>query len=810
MKIKRGIGVLLLLASMLMSLPMVSQTRSGRSFVVLVVDAKSRESLPGAVVSLNKDYQVTDINGRATFTFPASGGSAKLAVQMVGYKPYERSMNRSEANAKEVLIELVEQVESLQDVTVIANKPRTVATSIAVQVSQARLKESSGKNLATVLSQLPGLSSISSGSTIMKPVIQGMHSSRILLINNGVRQEGQQWGADHAPEVDASSATELEVIKGAESIRYGAGAIGGVILLNSASLPRENKFSGSVATRGTTNPTLGGMNVDLMGGASFLPNFRWRTQLGGSYGGDYETGGTHMKAADYNKAPSKYPKSSYVLNNTGSRELSAALAAGMKTDKVEVSAFGSYYYTNLGVFFGSHIGNLEDLYNRFETGRPDRYFERDFKIVNPKQQVAHYIGRIDGKWLFDNDSRLKVQYDYQKDIREEYEIRKGDYNNRPVLGLQLDTHSLQLGWESSKRKPLRFVVGSSASYQLNVSEDSTHFVPIVPNFLAENVGAWLITKYVQPTFEVEAGARYDYKYLHADGYNNVGKRYGSVDEGKAKQYNSPTFSISAMYAPNNLIRLHSNLGLAWRAPEVSELYSSGLHHGAGTFELGDKDLKPEQGLKWSNELQLNSTYVSFNATGFVQWINNYIYAQPSRINGKPETQQLINGVFPIFRYRQNPALFYGGDVVLTLRPPVENLSYILQGEWIRAENRSKSATTKFFPYIPSDRYTQKLEWSKSYNRKGLSKLGFAATHQYVTKQRLFDPSIDFVDVTPDAYHLLGLNVSSEFRIGEGQRIELSLAAENLLNQLYKEYTNRFRYYAHEKGRDLQLRLRYEF
>ncbi|GAD06069.1 TonB-dependent receptor [Porphyromonas crevioricanis] len=799
---------LLLFCGLLLSTSAFAQKQGeGRRLVVLIVDEKTGESLPGAVVSLNKkDFQVTDIEGKASFAFPSSK-AAKLAVQMLGYQPYETQVKKEQANGKTLRIQIKEQVESLDDVTVIANKPRTVATSIAVQVSQARLKESTGKNLAEILSQLPGLSSISTGATIMKPVIQGMHSSRILLINNGVRQEGQQWGADHAPEVDASSATELEVIKGAESIRYGAGAIGGVILLNSASLPKGDKLSGNAAIRSGLNPYRAGMNVDLMGGGDFLSNFRWRAQLGGGYGGDYATGGTSMKAKDYNANPSKYPKSSYVLNNTGSRELSAAFTAGFKTKQYEVSAFGSYYHTELGVFFGSHIGNLEDLYDRFETGRPDRYFDRSFEIQNPRQQVNHVIGRVDGKWIFDNDSRLKVQYDYQKDVRKEFEIRKGDNNNLPVLGLTLDTHSLQAGWETSKRNDWRLVVGSSGSYQVNKSDDNTRFVPIVPNFLAENVGLWVIGKYAKPTFEVEAGARYDYKYLHADGYDNIGNRYGSVIEKKAKQYNSPTFTLSAMYAPSNLLRLHTNLGLAWRAPEVSELYSSGLHHGAGTFELGDKNLKPEQGLKWSNEIQLNSTYLSINSSGFVQWIKNYIYAQPSRKNGKPETQQLVNGFFPVFRYKQNPAFFYGGDLVITVRPPIENLSYTLQGEWIRAENLD---THGYFPYIPSDKYSQKLEWSKIYNRSGINKLSIAVMHQYVTKQKNFDPSIDFVDVTPDAYHLVGLNASLGLRINKMQRLEISLMADNLLNELYKEYTNRFRYYAHEKGRDIQLRMRYEF
>lgn len=767
-----------------MSLSFETKAQNPRSIHITVQDSITKEKLPGVVLMIGKQNTITDLNGKATLNYNPKESKQLLTTQYIGYIPQTIDLSKRTVTGQNITINLKEKIQHLDAVKVFANKPRTEMTTVAVKVSTEGLKKYEGKNLADLLNQLPGLSAISTGATIMKPVIQGMHSSRILLINNGVKQEGQQWGSDHAPEVDASSASDLEVIKGAESIRYGSGAIGGVILMNSAPLPIEEQLTGNYSLQYSTNSSRMGINADLGGGSKKFEGFRWRALMGGSYSGDYKT-------ADY------------YLNNTGTRLFNAVLNTGLKKERYDIQAFGSVYYSKLGIFYGSHINTLEQLQKVFEYGRPLIVQKKSFKITNPKQEVLHIIGRLNARYTLDNNSQLKFQYDFQHDNRDEYEIRRGEFNKRPALGLSLNTHSMHFAWESDKHIPLRFITGTTLTYQNNVSDNKTKTIPLIPNYLSEGVGLWGIAQYVKPSYEIEAGARYDYQYMDAMGYDSKGKAYGGTNH-----YHSPSFSLSAIVRPTNGLNLLSNIGLAWRAPEVNELYSRGLHHGAASFEIGDVNLKPEHAVKWNNELQYINSRLSLNATGFIQWIGNYIFDQPSRdkVTGEPETWPLLAGVFPVFRYQQMNALFYGGDIKAKINLPFD-LSYTAQAEWIRAENRE---TKGYLPYIPSDHYSQTLEYNHRFSRGMLDHIEFSLTHRYVAKQTRFDKNIDFVDKTPAAYNLFEVGAGMQLNLKNDKRLIFYLDVDNLFNKLYKEYTNRFRYYAHEKGRDIQFRLRYEF
>lgn len=775
---KQGCSLLLLLLFLLPLGMLSAQNRGGQELEVRILEAESQEPIPGVVVRLEENHSITNQQGIARIAWP-SGRKAHLIVHAVGYQEEQRILAYEEATSRPLTLYL-KNIE-LEEVVVTTDKRKRERTTVSVRMSQAQLKENVGKNLAQILQQIPGMSSISSGATIMKPVIQGMHSSRILLINNGVRQEGQQWGADHAPEVDASSVTDMEVIKGAESIRYGAGAIGGVILMNTATLPEEDKWGGKLQLKGASNARSWGVNADTYGTFKTIERVKWRLQASSLYAGDYRT-------------------AAYVLNNTGVREMGATLAMGIKRKRFEADAFASLYHARLGVFYGAHIGTLDDLLARFEAGRPVNVAPASYAIHNPKQEVLHIIGRLSGLYSMGIGGVLRMQYDVQSNVRDEYENRPGRFRYAPSMGLFLTTHSGHLSWESDKHVPLRFIAGTSLIFQQNANRNDTGSIPLIPNFGAFSWGGYGIAKYVQKSYELEAGVRYDYKYLEAKGYDDLGMFYGGETH-----FKSPSFSLSAMRRIGDNTSFSSNLGLAWRAPDVNELYSKGLHHGAASYEIGDAHLAPEAAWKWNNELSYSSRLLSLTTTFFTQWIKNYIYDAPQidPATGGPEVKELLAGVFPVFRYRQANALFYGGDVSLLLQP-LEALSYRLEGQWIRAINRE---TKGFFPYIPSDRYSQRIEWSPTLPIKQIKQLSLSLEHLYVTQQKRFDPEIDFIPQTPPAYHLFGLSIGTSLHWGRGL-FEIRLKGENIFNHLYKEYTNRFRYYAHEKGRDIQLSLSY--
>ena len=675
--------------------------------------------------------------------------------------------------------------ELLGTVVVTARKPKSRATTVAVRLSREELLVKGAPSVADLLKTVPGVSTISSGANISKPVIQGMYSSRILLINNGVRQQGQQWGADHAPEVDASGVQEAEVIKGAESIRYGSGAIGGVILLNTVPLPAGAQMQGRARLRGAVNDLATSLLMDLAGGADRAgwEPFRYHVQLTGQVSRDYRT-------------------ARYVLNNTAARTAALNAALGWRTEPYSLELFLSGYTTELGVFSGSHVGTLDDLLERFRAGRPSNVYPPSFTIIAPKQQVHHLIMRLSGVYRLPGGGKMNAQYDFQADVRNEYEQRPGSFAAKPSLGLNLLTHSGHFSWASSADKPLRFIVGSDVEGQQNWSRNDTGAVPLIPNFALLGAGVYAVGQWHRPLYQVELGGRYDYRYLNAHGYDYLGNSYGGVHH-----FQSPSLSLSGAYFPTDGVELSSNLGLAWRAPEVNELYSSGLHHGVAAYEVGDPALRPEVGWKWNNEARYSGRVLSVTATAFVQWIGNYIYNVPQLdpLTGMPEVRELLAGVFPVFRYRQVDALFYGGDVRLQATF-WEQLRYTVSAQWVRGRNRR---TAGYFPYIPSDRYAQELLWTLPYRLPHLRNISVGLNHLFVAKQTRFDPEADFLPDTPPAYHLLGAHLGADIPLSKG-KLTLSVDGSNLLNLLYKEYTNRFRYYAHEKGRDVQFTLAYTF
>jgi len=648
----------------------------------------------------------------------------------------------------------------LHDVEVKGKTPARAGTATSMSLRNELLEQTRGSSLAGALSKLPGVSVLRTGNSIEKPVINGMHSNRILILNNGVRQEGQQWGAEHAPEVDAYIAKELVVIKGAEGVRYGADALGGVILVNPAPLPDKGLFKGELHATGATNGRSGSLAAMLNGN---LKGLGWRAQ------GSFKKAG-NIKTADY------------YLGNTGMQEANFSGALTYKT----LDLYYSHFSTELGILQSAHIGTMEDIAARIAHGRPFEVYGFTYAIDPPRQQVTHDLGKL--TWRSNN---IEIQYAFQRNHRQEFDVRRSAGSiERPMMDLILTTQTLDAHYTYNHPQQWKSIWGVNGMLQVNNNTPGTGTTPLIPNYDNYNIGVYAVERLVKDRYELEAGIRYDFKYFDAAGYRYDYSRFndnGGFDLNlftNSRQFHNVSGSLGAVWHLSNALSIRSNIGLAWRAPSANELYSDGLHHGAAIYEIGDPSMKSEQGYKWVNTITYSNDRLQLNLDAYSHYIRNYIYAQPT----PDSVRRTVRGTFPIFVYQQQDAAFAGIDF---------NGHYHLLPKLTYTANVSLLWSREYLPYIPPARLDHGLQFDyrQSY---------FKIEHRYVARQQRYREHSDYV-APPPAYHLLSATAAVKYKT-----IGCSLTIDNLTNNLYKDYMNRFRYYADEMGRNFTLRIHYTF
>ena len=514
----------------------------------------------------------------------------------------------------------------------------------------------------------------------------------------------------------------------------------------------------------------------------------------------YRVGGKFYKSGDYRTA-------AYNVSNTGSRLLDLKAAwAWQWNDKWQWKQHLGLYDTEIGVFSGSHLGTTENLLQRFKQGRPtpEEIGPFSYTISAPRQRIIHTISNTQVGYDFDADNHFDVRLVYQQDYRREYEIRKADLSNLPTFAFKLSTLNLHADWQH-RLSAIQGMMETGADFNFirNVSDAGTKAIPIIPNYVSRTTALYsLLHGRINNKLRMEAGMRTDYQYLSAAGYNNLGQFYGGT-----QHYFSISGTLGGAYILSPHSTLRTNLGLAWRAPEMNELYSKGVHHGDAVYQIGDADLHTEKAIKWTAGYHLKTQTVDVHANAFVHYIHDYIYDIPRyTVDGSgqriPEIFELISGAYPIYYYVQSNGLFAGGDLAVELTLG-KHLTYEVSGEWMRARNLSLHT---YFPNIPSDRYRQKVTF---HTFLGPWQIKADANHQYVTKQTRFDPDIDLLPDTPPAYHLLGGNLSVTRTWGNITWCTYTQIS-NALNTLYKDYTNRLRYYTHDRGRSITLGIRMSF
>lgn len=752
-------------------LPNCSYTISGR-----VVDSDTGLPLSGITINVLPDAQqvISDGHGYFRITQRCTATRYTLTATSVGFDSL--TLDLAVSGHESLVIALEHSHIVLHDVNVVGHQQNTVTANPVKSVSREAVSQTQGKNLAEVFGSLPGVSILQTGTSIAKPVINGMHSNRALILNNGIRQEGQQWGAEHAPEIDPFIAKDFKVIKGAEGVRYGADAIGGVLLISPPPLPVDPYLSGELTAAYQANGRAGVLSGMLQSGVKGVKGLSWRAQGTAKRGGNVRT-------------------ANYTLGNTGLAEYNGSAALRYSSTRSALEAYYSRFETSLGIFTGAHVGTIEDIQARIEAGRPLETYSFTYNIDPPRQRVVHDLAKL--KWHLDhaNGGSFDAQYGVQRNHRQEYDIRRAGRDALPMLDLVLTTQTLDATYQTAAYGKWRTQVGSNLVMQVNNNVPGTLNTPIIPNYDSFTAGAFAIQRRIEMDHEWELGIRYDYKTFDAAGFDRDQNLYG----GK-RDFHNVSGSVGGLWRPSARWQLRSNLGIAWRAPSANELYSNGLHHGAAVYEMGDPGLHSERGYKWMVSPSYNNGPITVDADLYVHYLDGYIYAQPSA----GEFLQTIRGTFPVFRYRQTDAAFYGADLSVAYALPHE-LSYQLNASILRARDITNET---FLPYVPADRFSHRLRWELPI-KSNMARASYATIeHRWVLRQHRFEPNTDYAP-PPPAYHLFAIHAGSQLALG-AHNLDVGISVNNLFNVAYKEYMNRFRYYSHNLGREVGVRLSYSF
>ena len=708
--------------------------------------------------------------------FTASWASAKVSkTELPVSLSQQADTTKTKNNNKNGKSELGKE-HNINEIVVTGVRQQASVNSVSDKIGENLIDRSMGKSLASILEHVSGVSSIQTGTTVAKPVINGMYGNRILIVNNGARQTGQQWGADHAPEIDQNSSGSIEVIKGAESVRYGSEALGGIIVMEQKALPYgQAGVSGHLQTLYGSNGKRYSVVAQAEGTMPFSNSLAWRLQ------------GTYANSGDQSTAK-------YLLNNTGYREHDFSASLGYKYNALKLEGYYSMYNLKLGVLPSAQMGSEDLLKLRIELGQPVEIYPYSRHIDYPFQHVVHHTAI--GKASFDAGKYgiFLWQTAFQHDDRKENRIRRMNLSNIPAVSLYLTSFQNQLKWNLTYNK-WNTEAGASYLHIRNRNQGGTGVVPLIPNYTEYDLGIYAIQKYRNENWTAEAGVRFDNQETRASGYDYTGKLYGGHHI-----FSNFSYNLGTSYRLNEQWKLTSNFGLAWRAPHVHELYSNGNELGSGMFVMGDSTMHSEQSTKWVTSLSYRSAFAEVRVDAYLQWINGYIYDQPER--GKYIT--VISGSYPLFQYKQTDAFFRGIDFDVRLKP-MQHLEYHLLSGLIWANEKR---TGNYLPYIPSARFDHDLTWEDI--RVGKGNAWLQLKHRLVLKQTRFNPASDLIDFTPPTYNLFGFEAGIEWPLSERNKLRMLLAADNLFNKEYKEYTNRSRYYAHDMGRDIRFSIGWFF
>ena len=634
------------------------------------------------------------------------------------------------------------------------------ATAPVSIVTPQVLKATAATNIIDAIAHQPGVSQLTTGSSISKPIIRGLGYNRVVVMSEGVRQEGQQWGDEHGVEVDGSSVNSVEILKGPASLMYGSDAMAGVVILHPQATMPEGTINANVSSEYQTNNGLFGYNFSLAGNQQgFVWDARFSQKLAHAY---------------KNKYDGYVPGSQF-------RERAGRLMLGLNKTWGHSRLTWTAYHLTPGIVEGERdpeTGELECSTDNVKT----------YGKALPFQQVKHY------KLVWDNSLNLSNGYlkaiiGYQQNRRQEFEEAMDEYE----LYFKLHTLTYDVRYLSNEFSGWKLSTGIGGMYQRSDNKGEEY---LIPDYRLFDFGLYATaTKTLGDNWTLNGGVRYDHRRLHGDALQEDGEwRFTDF----SRHFNGLTGSIGAVCNINEHFNLRLNLARGFRTPNMSELASNGVHEGSIRYELGSQQLKAEYSMQADLGLDFTSQYVSAQVALFANHIDNYIFTH--------RLGQEIEEGYLTYAYTQGDARLMGFEAGVDFHP-IHSVHFSNTFSFVDAKLLHQPASTRYLPFTPAPHWSSELKWELQHHshstvahqherhplhRALLNNLYIAAGLDCYLRQTHIYSADDTETATP-GYALLNISAGTDIQVNRKKVAELYITADNLLNKAYQNHLSRLKY-----------------
>lgn len=702
--------------------------------------ASAQNSLSGTITSKDKNeplmatVYITQLEKGAAADFDGKyniknipDGSYTIVYSSLGYATISKKIDFSNKKSITENMQMVESAVEMEEVIVSTpfHKLQSENVMKVERVSTEELKSSGAITLAEGINNIPGVETISTGTGVGKPVIRGLSYNRVVTYTQGVRLENQQFGDEHGLGINEAGIESVEVIKGPASLLYGSDAIGGVLYLN------PEKFAASGKTHGDLNSSY------------FSNSLGTSTNIGVKTSGEkfkFLARGTYAAYSDYKTG------ADYRVTNSRFNEKDFKTGVECQGNKFKSTVRYNYNRSNIGI--AEQIGEQSQSKN----------------LELPFQEVDNHVLSMDNTVFFKNSS-LNIKGGYLYNDRREFE----DDPNTAALRLKLNTYNYDIKYNMPDFGKFETIVGVQGMFQTNKNAGEEI---LIPDANVSDVGILGTTHYHLEKVDFQAGLRFDNRKIKTEAARDPSD-IGYI-AALGKNFTSFTAALGAKldYIKNFTARI--NLASGFRAPNLAELTSNGVHEGTNRYEVGNGNLKNEQNFQADVSLEYRNEHFELFANGFYNSINDYIFISP--------TDQQIEGT-PVYDYLQDNANLYGGEFGFHLHPhPLD---------WLHLESSFETVTGKlvtgnYLPLIPANsfRNTLRVEFNDGIIRK-------KSTVFVTVKNTLDQNNASNFETRTGGYSLLSAGIQSNFEI-QKFNLQVGLTGTNLTDKKYISHLSRFK------------------